>query len=483
MQPTTITRLRNAFALAAAELVTDAPSSALAAGQALPFSSMTESDWRAAVRLWLQHSAELLATLPARPCPACGSDRSRRLFETYDAHPQHECEACGCWFVPLVVDSAVFDRLFERSPEASALADRMMSGRDRAEGRESDMARVGGYLDDLLPLVSAAGGGAINYLDTGCGVGHSLRAGLARGLVVQGVEVDRTAIALARADGLPVAALGEPIPPGPYQLLSFWETLEHIADPLQALQSYLPLLAPGGLVAITVPNLNALSTRVLRESCPWVHGGYNTPGHVNLFHPKSMERLLSRAGLTLIDADGQFSANAAELAAFVAGETRGAFDTLDASLPRGTLPESLTALLDATWPGAALLERLALASPILKIVACRKGDESRFAQALAGRRDRRRQQLIDDAQAMLADETDYKAMSEGLQQEINRRDELIRVEITRRDELLTTTIATMQQEINLRDGLLDAARNAFNRTIEGRALAGLRALRRMTRRS
>ena len=67
MQDTTITRLRNAFALVATELVSDAPSSALTAGQALPFSSMTESDWRAAVRLWRQHSAELLASLPARP--------------------------------------------------------------------------------------------------------------------------------------------------------------------------------------------------------------------------------------------------------------------------------------------------------------------------------------------------------------------------------------------------------------------------------
>ncbi len=483
MQDTTVTRLRNAFALVATELLNDPASPAVVAGQALPFSSMTESDWRAAVRLWRQHARELLAALPARPCPACGSDRSRRLFETYDAHPQHECEDCGCWFVPLVVDSIVFDRLFERSPEAAALADRMMSGRDRAEGRESDMARVGGYLDDLLPLIDASASTPITYLDTGCGVGHSLRAGLARGLAVQGVEVDRTAIALARADGLPVAALGEQLPPGPYQLLSFWETLEHIADPLRALNTYVPLLAPGGLVAITVPNLNALATRVLRESCPWVHGGYNTPGHVNLFHPKSMARLLSRAGLTLLDADGQFSANVTELLAYLAGETRGAFDTLDESLQRGTLPESLTTLLDAAWPGAAMLERLALASPILRIVACRKGDEARFAPALAARRDLRRQQMTDHAGALIAEETDYKAMSEGLQQEINRRDELIRVEITRRDELLSTTIAAMQQEINLRDGLLEAARNAFNRTLEGRARASLRAMLRMVRRS
>ena len=464
MQQETLTRLRNAFARAAQDWLSTPDATAGSAASALPFSSMTEADWRDAVKLWRVHAADLLKDLPARPCPACGSGRSRWLFQTYDAHPQHECEECGCWFIPLVVDSAVFERLFERSPEAAALADRMMSGRDRAEGREADMARVGGYLDDLLPLLPSRNGAPVSYLDAGCGVGHSLRAGLARGLVVQGVEVDRTAIALARADGLPVAALGEPVPPGPYQLLSFWETLEHIAEPLPALLAYLPLLAPGGLVAITVPNLNALATRVLRESCPWVHGGYNTPGHVNLFHPKSIARLLDRAGLVLLDADGQFSANPAELMAYLSGETRGAFDTLDPSLARGTLPSALTAALDAAWPGAGLVERIALASPILRVIACRRADAAAFAAAIADRRERRRQAIAAQAQAMIDAETDYRAMSIALQADYRAMS------------------IRLQAEINLRDQLIDAAKARFERTVEGRVLGAVHAAARVVRR-
>jgi SAM-dependent methyltransferase len=478
MRHETLTRLRNAFALAATDWLDQPDATARTAESALPFSSMTEADWRAAVRLWREHAGELLATLAPRPCPACGSDRSRWLFQTYDAHPQHECERCGCWFVPLVVDSAVFDRLFERSPEAAALAGRMMSGRDRADGRDADMARVGGYLDDLLPLVAVPAGATIHYLDAGCGVGHSLRAGLARGLSVQGVEVDRTAIALARADGLPVAALGEAIPAGPYQLLSFWETLEHIADPLQALHAYLPLLAPGGLVAITVPNLNALATRILRESCPWVHGGYNTPGHVNLFHPPSLKRLLARAGLVLLDADGQFSGNPLELAAYLAGATRGAFDTLDPSLERRTLPESVETFLTAVWPGPAIVERIALASPILQVVACRAGEEARFAPVVAARRDRRRQQAVDQACALIAEEPDYRAISEGLQQEVARRDELLdTTQRTAND--LQRQLAEAQRQINLRDDLLAQARAAFDGTVDARARRAARLARRL----
>jgi 2-polyprenyl-3-methyl-5-hydroxy-6-metoxy-1,4-benzoquinol methylase len=454
---------------------------------------MTEGDWRQAVQLWRQHAGEMLATLPPRACPACGADRSRWLFESYDAHPFHECERCGCWFEPKMVDSALFERFFDRCPDARALADHMMRARDREELRDADMTRIGSYLDNLLTLVPQPVR-QLAYLDTGCGVGHSLRAGLARGFTVQGVEVDRTAIALARADGLPVAALDEALPPGPYQLLSFWETLEHIAAPLEALERFVPYLADDGLVAITVPNLNALATRTLREACAWVHGGYNTPGHVNLFHRPALERLLARAGLTVIDADGQFSGNPVEITAYLAGATRGAFETLDPSLERRTVPASVEQFLSAVWPGPALVERLTLASPILELVACRQGQEARFASALMVRRAQRRRELEEQARMLVAGEPDYKAMTVALQQEVAYRDALLTTsatelqqEVTRRDRLLETTqqianslqhqLAEAQRQINLRDDLLVEARKKFAETVDERLRRALRALR------
>jgi SAM-dependent methyltransferase len=470
MQHETVTRLRNAFAQVALELLDQPASPVVAADFELPFSSMTEGDWREAVQLWRQHASELLATLPPRPCPACGCDRSRWLFESYDAHPFHECERCGCWFEPKLVDSALFEQLFEGCRGAGAGAGRLRRARDRAEGREADMARVGTYLDGLLSLLPPRAG-KLAYLDAGCGVGHSLRAALARGLTVQGVEVDRTAIALARADGLPVVSLDDPLPPGPYQLLSFWETLEHIAAPLEALERFVPYLAEDGLVAITVPNLNALATRTQREACAWVHGGYNTPGHVNLFHRPALERLLARAGLTLLDADGQFSGNPVELTACLTGATRGAFDTLDPSLERRTLPASVEKLLTAVWPGPALVERLTLTSPILHVVACRQGQEARFATAVSARRARRGQQIADEARALIAGEPDYRAIAADLQNEVDRR-----------DELLANTTAEMQREINLRDDLLETARDRFNRTTDGRILTGIHFIARIARR-
>jgi SAM-dependent methyltransferase len=309
-----------------------------------------------------------------------------------------------------VVEWSVFERLFAISSEAHQLASTMMSHRDEAV-RDVDMARIGAYLDDLLPLVSGSNGQRVRYLDAGCGVGHSLRAGLDRGLAVQGVDVDDAAVAIARNAGLPVATPSEirSMPPGPYDLLSFWETLEHIAHPLDALKQFLPFVADDGLVAITVPNLNAPAVRIMRESCPWVHGGYNTPGHLNLFHVPALEQLLSRAELTLVDVEGQYGGDSLELLAFLGGESRGIFDVLHASERTGALPAFLRPLMNNIAPGLALLEQYAVASPILRVVACRQNRREHFTALVAKRKQARREQMAETARYLLSFEIDYKS--------------------------------------------------------------------------
>src|ERR1051325_8236462 len=130
MRQEVITRVRNSFAALLLELGHEPSSAPVASTLELPFSSMTQNDWRRAVQLWREHAADLLAPLAERPCPACGCAQARWLFESYDSHQFHECLDCGCWFTPKVVDWSVFERLFAISPEARAHAASMMKERE-----------------------------------------------------------------------------------------------------------------------------------------------------------------------------------------------------------------------------------------------------------------------------------------------------------------------------------------------------------------
>jgi len=366
-----------------------------------PFSSVTREDWVTSVRLWLTHGPQLLAELPNRPCPACGCTSERNLFESYDGYPFAECNECRSWFVPKRVDMTLFNNFFVRCPESRQLAEKMLQGRSAAASEQADRGRIVAYLDELVEI---AGDNVLKprYLDTGCGVGNSLIAALDRGIEAVGVDTDEIAVSIARARGYDVRHTSEALPDGLFDFISFWESLEHISDPLEALKRYSPLLRPRGLIALTVPNLNSSLVRVMRGDCPYVNGGTTSPGHINLFSLPGLHRLLAQAGLSLIDADVQYSNNPIDLFAYLFGQSRGATDMLaDSDSMSIPFPDIAMKVLNSIWPAVNMIERILLTGPILKITACRKGAESLFEQAVGSLQDRRRKEVIAQAQEIL----------------------------------------------------------------------------------
>lgn len=423
----TLARLRAAVAGVAMELAQSAREKSESPHAAAPsFSTMSHGDWVKAVGLWLQHSAEIIDRAEARVCPACGEAEERALFTSYDGHAFSECAVCGCWYVPKQIDAALFDHFFERCPEARALAEKVTEERRNTKIRDADIARIGGYLDEIVPLVAQVESAPVSYLDAGCGVGNSLIAAKARGLSAHGIEADLPSVRLARSEGLDALHIGDTIPRESYAIVSFWETLEHICDPVTALQRCVGHLSENGIVAITIPNLNSLTARLLQKDCSFIFGGYNTPGHINLFTLDALSRLLDRVGLSVLDADSQYSSNPLELCAYLIGNSRGAHDMLASRSLPATLPATAETLINSVWPAVMLFERLGLAAPILKVIACRKGRESAFAGAIERHKEKRNQDITDEAKRLQEGETDYLALARHLQSEVSLRDEMLR---------------------------------------------------------
>lgn len=107
------------------------------------------------------------------------------------------------------------------------------------------------------------------WLDVGCSFGWLLRY-LAdhTAFVPMGVEPSETAAQTARASGLdvlpaafPDEALGRA---GPCRVVSFLDVLEHLEDPVSALEAARALLAADGVVVIQVPDQACLLYRTAR---------------------------------------------------------------------------------------------------------------------------------------------------------------------------------------------------------------------------
>lgn len=129
-------------------------------------------------------------------------------------------------------------------------------------------------------------------LDVGCGDGAFLAACARLGWTVAGTEIGEAA-RNARAAGLVVHDdLEGAASDAPFDCVTSWHSLEHLRDPRATLARVRELLAPGGVVIVSVPDGGGLQARLFGRH--WAH--LDVPRHLYHFDDRSLTRLLQRVG-------------------------------------------------------------------------------------------------------------------------------------------------------------------------------------------
>lgn len=162
-----------------------------------------------------------------------------------------------------------------------------------------DISAVDYYNADKWEFTTASSDltafGATKILDVGCGsgifldflrkripeaqlCGYDLNSQLMDQLEAKGYGVIRE---------LPEASSGE-VPR--FDAICMLQVLEHVADPLQFFQTFLPLLRPGGIIIVTTPNAEG-PIRFFQNALTEV-----PPHHTTRWSERSFRALLSRSG-------------------------------------------------------------------------------------------------------------------------------------------------------------------------------------------
>lgn len=138
--------------------------------------------------------------------------------------------------------------------------------------------------------------GTGTILDVGCGSGEALDVARQRGWIGVGVEPVKASADRARSRGLDVrtCTLSDAgLPSASFDVVAAWHVLEHVLDPVAFLSELAYYVAPGGLVAVEVPNWLHRLRRVRGpdwdQLCPLEH--------VSHFSPYTLSRTMKRAGL------------------------------------------------------------------------------------------------------------------------------------------------------------------------------------------
>lgn len=224
-------------------------------------------------------------------CRVCGSQSTAHVV-AQNGWQIVRCLRCGHRFVwPLPSESelaAIYDESYYHG------CHRSMGFRDYGALRGARARMFARHLDRLEKHLRHG-----RALDVGCATGDFLKIAQTRGWDVLGVDpspAGRQAATVGfRIVGRTIDDAA--VDAGSLDLVTFWDVLEHLPDPVHTLRRAIRLLAPGGIIAATVPNSGSPIAKISGRR--WF--GYKTAGeHLQFFTAATLAKTFETAGLDVI---------------------------------------------------------------------------------------------------------------------------------------------------------------------------------------
>jgi 2-polyprenyl-3-methyl-5-hydroxy-6-metoxy-1,4-benzoquinol methylase len=166
------------------------------------------------------------------------------------------------------------------------------------------------WLKDLLRLESksippiATG----RLLEIGCANGSYMEQMRNAGWMVEGIEFSESVAERARQKGFKVqtATVETAQPPtDPVDIVAAWMVLEHLHEPIKALQKMRSWVKPGGYLIASIPDSSSLELKIFKHR--WY--ALQLPNHLYHYTPKTISQILEASGWKLTQVTWQKNCN------------------------------------------------------------------------------------------------------------------------------------------------------------------------------
>jgi 2-polyprenyl-3-methyl-5-hydroxy-6-metoxy-1,4-benzoquinol methylase len=239
-------------------------------------------------------------------CNLCGSNQTRLVFPstipdrlqpqnleafrcTSSGYGRHHAivQCCNCGLIysnPRWDDSELLDS-YEAVQDPLYLQER--------EGRVLTFEQ---HLRPLEKITGQARGRKL--LDVGCYIGVFLEIAAKHGWDAWGIEPSQWAAEQAKKLGLNVISgtlETANLPEASFDVVTLWDVIEHLSDPMAEIHRVHHILKPGGLIVIHTMDIDSLFARVMGPRWPWL-----MEMHIYYFSQRTMAVMLEKAGFAVV---------------------------------------------------------------------------------------------------------------------------------------------------------------------------------------
>lgn len=232
-------------------------------------------------------------------CPLCGQDNEQVLYEPWnrDIDPRTvlsasggvrgtqtivKCKSCGMIYAnPRPAPSVVVESY-------ASSVDEIYVGAGAA--REATFRRCAKILEQFVPKRG-------KLLEVGSAAGFFLKAAREAGWDARGVEPSRWlaeyGIEKNGVEILPVTLQDARFPDACFDVVTMWDVLEHVPDPLQDLHEIYRILKPGGVLLVNYPDIGTWMGKLAGK-----HWWFLLSVHLTYFAPKTIQAMMEKAGFS-----------------------------------------------------------------------------------------------------------------------------------------------------------------------------------------
>jgi ADP-heptose:LPS heptosyltransferase/2-polyprenyl-3-methyl-5-hydroxy-6-metoxy-1,4-benzoquinol methylase len=242
-------------------------------------------------------------------CPVCEYSGEFPLFEVINQSRMFECPSCGLQFA-YPIKAAEYDKVYDEKTEYLGLLDLKSAPYQAYKYVSDEKSEVKKWLrvprfTALQAILDKLPKGKL--FDVGCSTGFFLLIAKKFGFDVYGMEANSEAVEVAKRNfklKVAQALTFDEIPEdfkGPYKVVSAFEVLEHVEEPMKFLQGIYELLEDDeGYLLLSCPPFYKFENLAKGyRKFKWWHNDF-PPHHLTRWKPWTLFYALKRAGFSQV---------------------------------------------------------------------------------------------------------------------------------------------------------------------------------------